>query len=207
MQLHAVRINTRYYNDRQESKHHFNYGRIMTKSNKKQRASKHFEWEMPMAKLSERVQSTAYGYVLWARSCLAPRKSRVTQRAGTRWASRVSHPAHARRYKHCLPLPPCMQTFIFLQTRRRLLLERPIPFLEPTQILHNSILEYLVSLNTVLFPYQHFKPFQKTPRLFAGLPQALSRRDHKMWSFTFITTRRYFYSLNPINMQEHHAHT
>lgn len=42
---------------------------------------------------------------------------------------------------------------------------------------------------------------------FAGLPQPRQERDHKTRSFSFIANRRYFYSLNSINMHEHHAST
>lgn len=106
----------------------FNYRRIIRKSNKKQRTSKHFGWEMPLAKLSERVRSAGCGYTLWATSCPAPRKSRVTQRAGTRWASRVSHPgAEAHKKGRVLPSPSSTHTsfHLSLDTAAR---ETQLPF-------------------------------------------------------------------------------
>lgn len=72
-----------------------------------------------------------------------------------------------------LPSPPSTHTSFRLSsdTKENLLLERNGSFLAPTQILHDSILEHLRSLNAVLFPYHHIKPSRKRAGLFAGLPQ------------------------------------
>lgn len=171
MQLHAVKINTRYYDNRARSKPHFNQKSIHWKINQKQWASKRSGWEMPLA--------TWAGHEDKAQAFPAPRNSTDTPnpsagegrgKVGTR--DSLPRGCGGTQEGTILPSPPTQKSFhLSSDTKENLLLERHGSFLAPTQILLSGILEPLRPLKAVLFPCYHTKPSQNGALLFTVLPQ------------------------------------
>lgn len=124
--------------------------------NKQQQDLKHFGWELPLAKLSERVQQAGHGYPSPAVGCrpgatLHPGKARSHPKPN-RWggwgeAGVGGEPCRGcgRRGEGASTAFPSLHAHtsfhLSSDTKENLLPERNGSVLAPTQILHNGILE------------------------------------------------------------------